>query len=281
MNYNKILVFNGNVISVLYTKMYETVAKMVLQHYDTKQFANTIFVINTLVDENSENIDFRAAYPGARLYIYYQLNNLQLNPEYAISEYMSQFDEIWESNQPNIQFYGDDVKDNVVFMPLRYVDIPKVPKKEDYKYDIGFIGTLTPSRQEALFKITKCWTDDYCKVKIMSGYPYSELYDDISECRYLIDLPREIGLSRILNSSRILDAICSGKQIITYLLPDNENQFTWLTIGYTDIYHVIDMSKKDPLDNSKVFKEWTNDDRTYEDYRKYLMGDNYKQKLNL
>lgn len=281
MNYNEILVLNGKITSIIYTKMYETVAKMVLQYYDTKQFANTIFVINTLINENSENIDYRTVYPGARQYIYYQLNNLQLNPEYCIPEYMSQFDEIWECNQPNMPFYNEDVKDKVVYMPLRYVDIPKVPKKDTYKYDIGFIGTLTPSRQDMLFRITKCWTDDYCKVKIMSGYPYSELYDDISECKYLIDLPREVGLSKILNSSRILEAVCSGKQIITYLLPDKDNQFTWLTIGYEDIYRVIDIVKKDPLDNSEVFKDWTSNDRKYEDYRNYLMGDNYKQKLIL
>lgn len=281
MNYNEILVLDGKGISVLYTKMYETVAKMVLQYYDFYQFVNTVFVVNTLVDENSENVDYRSMCPGARQYIYYQLNNLQLNPEYIALEYMSQFDEIWECNQSNMAFYNDDVKDKVVYMPLRYVDIPRVPKKDSYKYDIGFIGTLTPSRQDMLFRISRCWTDDYCKIKTITGYPYSELYDDISECKYLIDLPRDIGLSKILNSSRILEAVCSGKQILTYLLPDKDNQFTWLTVGYTNIYDITDLVKKDPVDNADVFKDWTTNNKAYEEYRKYLIGDNYKQKLEL
>ncbi len=281
MNYNEILRLDGKLITVLYTKMYEIVAKMVLKYYDTNQFSGSVFVVNALVNENSEDIDYRNNYPGGVRYIYYQLNNLQLNPEYVIPEYMNQFDEIWECNQPNLHFYNQDVKDKVVFMPLRHVDIPKIPLKDEYKYDIGFIGTLTPGRQDMLFRITKYWTDDYCRVKIISGNPYSEIYDEISECKYLIDMPRNGRISKILNSVRILETLCSGKQVIAPSLADQDNQFTRLIKGYYDIYEVIDIVKTTPVDNSEVFKQWTGNDVTYEDYRKYLMANDYKQKIEL
>ena len=67
--YKNILVLKGNYIFVVYTKMYETVAKMVMKYYDTSQFDETLFVINVLVDENSNDIDFRQFCQNAKKYI--------------------------------------------------------------------------------------------------------------------------------------------------------------------------------------------------------------------
>lgn len=282
MIYNKILRINGNYVTVLYTKMNETVAKMVMQHYDTPNFKGNLFVINVLTDANSNDIDFRGQCPGGLKYIYYQLQNLYLYPEYVIHEHMDQFDEIWDFSQKNIEYYPEDVKPKVCFMPLRYVDIPKIESKDEYRYDIGFIGTITPFRQEMLSRITKYWTDDYCRVKIINGYPYSELYDEISDCRYLIDIPRRTDSGHILGCTRIFEALCSGKQIITEVRDYTENLYTWLIKGYGSIYDVPKMSKEPPMtDGWGYFKNWTDSDAAYEDYRKYFMGNNYQQKLAL
>ncbi len=280
--FNKILVLKGKSIFVIYTKMYETVAKMVLQHYDTEQFNRSVFVINVLVDENSNDIDFRQYYPNADHYIYYQLNNLSLYPEYVVHEYMDQFDEIWDFGKVNMNYYPEDVKYKVWYMPLRYVDIPKIPQKEDYRYDIGFIGTLTPFRQDMISRITKYWTDDYCRIKIINGQPYSDIYDEVIGCKYLIDLPRTPNSGIMLNAPRILETLCSGKQIITDRCGCIENPFTWLIRTYANIYDIYSIMKEQPVDNSEVFKQWTDNDEKYEEYRLYFFGEeNYKQKLNL
>lgn len=280
--FNNILVLKGNRIFVIYTKMYETVAKMVLQHYDTPQFDRGVFVVNVLVDENSNNMDFRKYCPNGNIYIYYQLNNLSIYPDYVVHEYMNQFDEIWDFSKININYYPEDVKDKVWYMPLRYVDIPKIPPKDNYRYDIGFIGTLTPFRQDMLFRITKYWTDDYCKVKIISGQPYSDIYDEIIDCKYLIDLPRTPNSGIILNNTRIFEALCSGKQIIADHCGCLENPFTWLIKTYGNIYDIYGIVKEEPVDNSEVFRQWTETDEKYEIYRKYFFGDeNYEQKLYL
>lgn len=281
MEYNRIIRINGNYVTVLYTKMYETVAKMVMQHYDNIQFRGNLFVINVLTDENSNDIDFRGQCPGGIKYIYYQLQNLFLYPEYVIHEHMDQFDEIWDFSICNINYYDETLKEKVFFMPLRYVDIPKIEPQDNYKYDVGFIGTLTPYRQDELSRITKYWTNDFCKIKIISGYPYSELYDEIKDCKYLIDLPRKSDSGFILGCTRIFDALCSGKQVLVETFGWVENVFTWLVKPYDNIYKIHDMVKDDPIDNSEIFKQWTNTDESYEYYRKQIMGDNYKQKLNL
>lgn len=280
--FKQILVLKGNGIFVFYTKMYETVAKMVLQHYDTEQFNRSVFVINVLTDENSNDINFREYCPNAERYIYYQTKNLSFYPEYVIPEHMNQFDEIWDSSKFNMNYYPEDAKDKVWYMPLRYVNIPKIQPKEEYKYDIGFIGTLTPFRQDMLSRITKYWTDDYCRVKTISGVPYSQLYDEIADCKYLIDLPRSASYGSILNNVRIFETLCSGKQIITETFGDVENPFTWLIKGYTDIYTIYNIVKEDPADNSEIFKQWTDTDEKYEIYRKYFFGEeNYKPRLSL
>ena len=281
MNFNTILILKGTNIKVVYTKMYETVAKMVLQHYDTPQFNNNLFIITILTDENSNNIDFREAYPNYDKYIYYQLQNLTLYPEYKSHEYIGQFDEIWDFSHLNIEMYPEELKERIWYMPLRYVDIPKIPPRENYRYDIGYVGILTPNTQDMLYRITRYWTDSYCRVKIISGYSYTDSYNDIADCKYIIDIPRDTDCCFVLNASRIMEVLCSGKQIITEIRPASENIFTWLIKGYTDIYTVQDLVKEPPIDNSEVFKIWTDSDERYEIYRKYWMGNKYKQKLNL
>lgn len=278
--FNKLLVFKGKTIFVLYTKMYETVAKMVLQHYDTPQFERSVFVINVLVDENSNNIDFRQYCANGNKYIYYQLNNLSIYPEYVIHEHMNQFDEIWDFSKTNMNYYPEDVKYKVWYMPLRYVNIPKISSKDNYRYDIGFIGTLTPFRQDMISRITKYWTDEYCRVKFISGQPYSDIYDEIIDCKYLIDLPRTPNSGLILNNTRIFEVLCSGKQIITDRCGCIENPFTWLIKTYDNIYDIYNIIKEEPVDNSEVYRQWTETDEKYEIYRKYFFGEeNYKQKL--
>ena len=175
--YNKPLVLNGNKITVVYNKMYENVAKMVLKYYDTEQFTNTLFSVCVLINENSEIVDFRNEFPNFDKYIYYQLRNIYLYPEYVIYEHMGQFDEVWDYSAKNIEYYPhSEIKEIACFMPLRYIDMPIIEPKENYKYDIGFIGTLTPFREDMIARITKFWTNDYCRVKILNGYSYSELY---------------------------------------------------------------------------------------------------------
>lgn len=282
INHKKILTLRGKTIGVVYTSMYETVAQMILQYYDTEEFYNTLFVVNCLTYEDSNDIDFRSYCRNWSKYIYYQLNNLYIFPEYVANEHMSQFDEIWDSSKFNMNYYPEDVKDKVWYMPLRYVNIPKIQPKEEYKYDIGFIGTLTPFRQDMLSRITKYWTDDYCRVKTISGVPYSQLYDEIADCKYLIDLPRSASYGSILNNVRIFETLCSGKQIIAETFGDVENPFTWLIKGYTGIYTIYNIVKEDPADNSEVFKQWTDTDEKYENYRKYFFGEeDYKPRLSL
>lgn len=280
MDYNKILRINGRHINVIYTKMYETVAKMVVKYYDNDHFHNTLFVINVLTDENSNDIDFRGNCPGASTYIYYQLNNLYLYSEYVAHEHMDQFDEIWDFSNENIKYYPYDVKDKVCFMPLRYIDVPKIEPKDEYKFDIGFIGTLTPFRQDMISKITKYWTDETCRFKYIGGVPYQELYDEVADCKYLMDIPRTSMANTILSGSRIFEAICSGKQVICELQDYTENLFPNLLKGYNRVYDVIDLIKDEPLPNVREsFQAWTESNKIYEEYRKHCMKQNYQQKL--
>ena len=129
--------------------------------------------------------------------------------------------------------------------------------------------------------MTKYWTNNYCKLKILNGYPYSELYDEISDCKYVIDIPRRSDSGFILNHARIFETICSGKNIIIEAQPDCDNTYTYLVKKYKNIYETLNIIKEDPVDSSEIFRNWTENDYNYEKYREYYMSDNYKQKLNL
>lgn len=276
--YKNILVLKGNYIFVVYTKMYETVAKMVMKYYDTSQFDETLFVINVLVDENSNDIDFRQYCQNAKKYIYYQLNNVKLHPEFISIEHMVQFDEIWDVSLVNISCYDDDIKNKVVFMPLRYINIPKVMPKDNYKYDICFLDTISYNAYSILYRSTKWWDDEYCTLKLINGYPYMDCLDEISDCKYILYIPVNDDYTPV-DYTIITEAICSGKQVITF--DKSENILNALTKNAHSYYDVIKLVKDEPVDYSNILENWSSTDKRYEEWRQYWMGDNYKQKLEL
>ena len=276
--YKNILVLKGNYIFVVYTKMYETVAKMVMKYYDTNQFDETLFVINVLMDENSNDIDFRQYCQNAKKYIYYQLNNVKLHPEFISIEHMVQFDEIWDVSLVNISCYDDDIKNKVVFMPLRYINIPKVMPKDNYKYDICFLDTISYNAYSILYRSTKWWDDEYCTLKLINGYPYMDCLDEISDCKYILYIPVNDDYTPV-DYTIITEAICSGKQVITF--DKSENILNALTKNAHSYYDVIKLVKDEPVDYSNILENWSSTDKRYEEWRQYWMGDNYKQKLEL
>lgn len=276
--YKNILILKGNYIFVVYTKMYETVAKMVMKYYDTNQFDETLFVINVLVDENSNDIDFRQYCQNAKKYIYYQLNNVKLHPEFISIEHMVQFDEIWDVSLVNISCYDDDIKNKVVFMPLRYINIPKVTPKDNYKYDICFLDTISYNAYSILYRSTKWWDDEYCTLKLINGYPYMDCLDEISDCKYILYIPVNDDYTPV-DYTIITEAICSGKQVITF--DKSENILNALTKNAHSYYDVIKLVKDEPVDYSNILENWSSTDKRYEEWRQYWMGDKYKQKLEL
>ena len=271
---------NGNAVSVVYNRMYEVVARMIIQHYDTAEFDGCLFVVKTLLDGDNNIIDFRKDYP-AKKYIYYQIDHLGIHPEYISYEHMNQFDEIWDFGVENLKYYPDDMKQKVSFMPMRYVEIPKIEPRETYKYDIGFVGTLTPLRQETICKLTKYWTNQCCSVKIMQGVPYSELYDDLAECKHIIDIQRDYTALWVQNQVRIMEALCSGKSVICDLTNNQFNYFSWIVYGYHNEYEILDLVKNDAKDNSLIYKDWTDSNQQYELMRQFILGDNYQPKLTV
>lgn len=270
----------GKYVTVVYRPLYETVAKMVIQHYDDPRFEKTVFSINVLTNCDAENIDFRIEYPGDK-YIYYQLDHLAFHPECLAPEYINQFDEIWDFGIENILWcYPEELVEKAHFMPLRYVDIPKIEPKKDYKYDLGFIGTLTQFRFDNLYNITQYWTNNSCRLLTINGLPYSELYNEVSDCKYILNLPRGNESGWIQNQVRITEAICSGKNVISYNLGGAADVYNWLINPVGNFLDILEEVKKDPVDRSSTYKEWTDTDNSYEEYRKaIMMPSRYKPRL--
>lgn len=276
--YNKLLNLKGKHIFVIYTKMYETVAEMVLKYYDNDQFDRTVFAVNILVDEDSNDVDFRQYCVDGNRYIYYQLNNLIINPEYAALEHMLQFDEIWDVSLVNMECYDESIRDRVTFMPIRYMDIPKIESKDEYKYDICCFGTITSNAYSILYRNTKWWDGDYCRLKWIDGYPYTDCLDELGDCKYVLIIPINDQHAPI-DYTTLANVISSGKQAITFDTEENIlHPFVKRAHSY---YDVVQLTKDEPVDNSKAFEDWSGNDSTYEKWRQYWLGDNYKPRLNV
>jgi len=275
---NKLLTLKGKHIFAIYTKMYETVAEMVLKYYDNDQFDRTVFVVNALVDEDSNDVDFRQYCVDGNRYIYYQLNDLVTHPEYAALEHMIQFDEIWDVSLVNMECYDESIRDRVTFMPIRYMDIPKIPPKGEYKYDICVLGVLNSHANNIIYGNTKWWDTDYCTLKIISGYPYTDCLDELGDCKYVFLILPNNGYIPI-DYTTLANVISSGKQAIT--MDNGENILHPFVKRAHSYYDVVQLTKDEPVDNSKAFEVWSGNDTAYEQWRQYWLGDNYKPRLNV
>ena len=189
---------------------------------------------------------------------------------------------------------------------------------DDLIYSLN-LNTLIQIKDETYEVKTKTWYSieednlaSYIKCELSNGKVLVIIPDD--DLIYIGSVVEDMNYERISNDSikfndRLFSRTGDGHQFITKIefgsedevegkcifedyesdnniislgiLPDKDNQFTWLTVGYTNVYEITNLVKKDPVDNADTFKDWTTNNKTYEEYRQYLMGDNYKQKLVL
>ena len=264
-------------ITIFYTKTIESVKTMIQEHYNIPEYDNTLFLINNirLINLNQEDKKF------ARI-IYYNLehgNDLSPHEKFLVSNFVknNNVTEIW-SMEPNCETFDTEI--GVKFMPVRYTSLIKKPEyKTQPKFDVGFTGIVgsnewCPKRNDFFEKFITNPKYQF-SIKMLYGFPISEMVDEFSNCKFVIDSHRNYWTTE-QNQIRIFEHICLGHTVLSE--KSKYNMFPDLIYEWNDIDELNELINTiEPHDFSEKYKQLTYSDEDYKAYREKLLDDNYYQ----
>lgn len=267
-------------ISVVYSSELNAVKLMIQEHYDTIEYEGTLFLINTCgIDIDTLLSDFN--YTRCIYYVLEHTKDYDESQRDDIHNYLKNHNvtEIW-SMEPNCELF--DVGLKIKFKPMRYTSyIERTIPPTEPKFDLGFIGIVgsnnySPRRNDFLEKYIRTPEYDY-SMKILNGYPISELEDELSNCRFILDTHRNYRHC-MQNQVRIFEHICLGHTVLSE--KSEYNIFPGLIYEWENADELNELVKTvTPSDFSQEYKEMTYTDEAYEKYINKILYDNYLVKM--
>ena len=251
---------------------------MVQEHYDTPEFDDTVFFINTLGKNFELNKD---DFPQHRK-IYYNFEHAKdTNPDekFWVDEYFKYFGitEVW-SFEPNCEVLDADF--GIRFMPLRYTSLIEKSHhchSNGVLFDLGLAGvvgsnTISPRRND--FFHNYITGDKYhFSIKILNGHSISEMKDEFNNCRFILDSHRNYRHS-MQNQVRLFEHICLGHTVLSE--KSEYNMFPGLIYEWESMDELENLIKTvEPRDFSEQYKEMTYGDEAYEKYKNDILNNNY------
>lgn len=269
-------------ITIVYPVILESIKLMVQEHYDNENYNDTLFLINTCY---SGYINLNTPEFNQHRCIYYNFehsDDLNLKQRVDVQNYLkvNMVTEVW-SMEPNNELFDGDM--GVKYMPVRYTSLIKKNKyNKEPLFDLGFIGIVgsneySPRRNNFFGRYILDENIDF-SIKIMNGYSISEMKDELSNCRFILDSHRTY-LDNMQNQARIFEHICLGHTVLSE--KSNYNIFPGLIYEWENIDELNNLIKTvEPQDFSEQYKEMTYTDEAYENYREYILFNNYYNKTN-
>lgn len=273
-NFNQIVKYEHlKYITIVYPVTLESIKLMVQEHYNNKNYDDTLFLINTCY---SGDIDLNKPEFNHKRCIYYNFehsDDLKLSQREDVQNYLknNKVTEVW-SMEPNNELFDGDL--GVKYMPVRYTSLIK---KNEYTreplFDLGFIGIVgsndySPRRNNFFGEYILDKDLDF-SIKIMNGYSISELKDELSNCRFILDSHRTY-LDNMQNQVRIFEHICLGHTVLSE--KSDYNIFPRLIYEWENIKELNYLIKTiKPQDFSEAYKEMTYTNDVYENYRNSIL----------
>lgn len=257
----------GNHIIVRYMPLAVSTAYMVLEHYDTDKFDNTVFIINT-IDTIDDVIKL---YPNKN-YIYYQMEHLNANTTYSTEtiDRLSNFPCIWDIDINNVKILNKYLNNEIYFMPVRYTSYfsdKYIGTAEDPKFDLLFYGVISPERMNLMNEFSYDFeTNRTC---VFWGNSIFDVPELVKNCKFVMNLHQVDYEHSNQEQVRIFELLSIGKSVIS--AKSKINYFGDL-IKECDPFEI---HKKFRLytqsDNSEKYKQLTYSDESYENYKQDLL----------
>lgn len=273
--------FQTNHIMIGWYKPVDSVKNMILEHYNTSEYDDTLFLVNTwfMVDEEPKYYSGIIGKYKRVIYYYleHSLSNVLNNDEKILDKLVNIFgvNEIWDmeynSNFSNLAKtkYGIPVK----YRPMRYTSLIK-PVKEikttPKSCDFMFIGTIyTDYRVDFVKKVNEYfWNLPENKIKsfkFVSGMiNMSNSISEMNSSKYILDIKR-CGDIICPNQVRIFELLCMGYTVCVDKC--NINMFPELVYEWSCVDDLIKIAEKNEYINPiEVYKKMTYTDEAYEKY---------------
>ena len=267
-------------ITVVYKPQLEAVKYMFKEHYDKPEYADTLFLINTILwwddKQNCYHQFNREDFTETRR-IYYNLEHAAdtiPQEQQSLKEYIMTFGltEIW-TFEPNIENWDCGLIP-IKFVPLRYTSLLEKSNLDvEKKFDLGFIGIVgspgySPRRNEFFDKYIQTPQIDF-SIKILNGFTISELKDELANCKFVLDSKRNYRHS-MPNQVRLFEHLCLGHTVLSE--KSDMNVFPGMVYEWNDIFELNNLIKTvQPEDMSLRYKEMTYSDDAYLNYKYYIM----------
>ncbi|NBW09564.1 MAG: hypothetical protein EBR82_16220 [Caulobacteraceae bacterium] len=213
---DNLIVSGKNIDIYLYNMFFMHVAEMLLEHFDTPEWGNTLFLLDGHLHENYEY--YQKQFPKKRI-IAYQLeqlfgpsgNNNFIDVNKSI-EALSTFPEVWDYDRLNIDFlswYCVPVKHILPMMYARRLD--RIQSLQDPKIDVLFYGMLNERRWRIIEQIQrKC----YGKLKFAWIYGDADMDAHIANSKIILNLHAFEPWNR-QEQVRMFYPIINGKTVVS------------------------------------------------------------------
>lgn len=280
--------FETNHITIGWYKLVDSVKNMILEHYNTSEYDDTLFLVNTLFVANENPEHYTGIIGKHKRVIYYNLEHSLLNTDTTnednriLDSLVNVFgvNEIWEMeyNSNFSKLAKSKYNIPVKYKPMRYTslikpieDISTTPKSCDFT----FIGTIcTDYRVNFMKKVNGYFWNlpekDIKSFKFISGmFNISNSIPEMNTSKYVLDVKRFDDLI-CPNQVRIFELLCMGYTVCVEKCPIN--MFPGLVYEWENINDLLNICNKNEYINPiEAYKEMTYTDEAYDNYVNYLI----------
>lgn len=225
--------YKGNYITInCWNQYFSHVVKMILEHYDTKEYSNAVFILGSYIFHDLDF--FKDRYEGKKIIIY-QMEQLFLahnEPHWVdvtkvvkrlkkISK--SKGDEIWEMCSINSAFLKQyDITPNKL-VPLRYTkSLEELDHNVEPEIDLFFYGNLNERRSKVLARLAYLFYFEDVSIAWVAGMDFDLQKKYIEKSKIILNLHHTETFNR-QEQPRIFYALINKKCILSE--PSQKNYF--------------------------------------------------------
>lgn len=189
------------------------VAEMMLEHFDTEDRNDTVFVLGNYVVEPVENL--RKRFPGKKL-VAYQLEQMMglgnWHKTSTLIDNLKGYDEIWDYDQLNIYFLKQRGITVDRFVPMLHAkSLERIISVHEPKIDVLFYGIMNERRWRILNRIQlACYND----LRIVWVYGENDMDRYISDSKVILNIHAFEPWNR-QEQVRMFYPVINGKTVIS------------------------------------------------------------------
>lgn len=273
-------------INIIYTEKLESVKLMVQEHYDTPEYNNSLFILNTSWAECdcTEIISNTEKYTKK---IYYSFEHKPNTVTYYDNNFFGdcigyfnelynlfKINEIWSMDyEPQLEQILNRYNFIYKYKPVRYTSLIKPVKNihtTPKTCDMCFVGSIGDStnRSNFIHIIERCNCSNTIKF-ITNTKNLRSVTPELNTCKYILDISREKQIAT-QNQVRIFELLCMGYTVCAEKC--SINMFPGLVYEWETISELIDfVNKNEYIHPIETYKKMTYTDEAYEKYVNYLI----------